>query len=102
MARVNDNSMQELNGVLSTVKATTEYPAAMDKQFTFYMKSSDGTYEKFELAIKTSGGDCRNQLKTTFQNFFEVTGISSTPFQWDAEYFPPVTLPSHTENDHDQ
>lgn len=87
MSRVNDNSMKELNGVLSSIK-TTEFPPALDKSFTFYMKDQNQSYETFELRLKTSGGECRKQLKKTFEAFFLKTGISSTPFRWDSEYFP--------------
>jgi hypothetical protein len=59
MSKINDTSMQELNGVLSTVKEKSEFPHAIDKNFTFYLKGKDSEYEKFELSLKTSGGDCR-------------------------------------------
>lgn len=103
MSKVNDTSMQELNGVLSTIK-TTDFPPAIDKRFTFYVKNSTQSYEKFELHLKTSGGDCRKQLKTTFESFFKITGISDTSFKWDVEYFPVLkyselsTLETNTEN----
>lgn len=88
MSKVNDISMQELNGVLSTIK-TTDFPPAIDKRFIFYVKDTKTqAYEKHELHLKTSGGDCRKQLKTTFETFFKTTGISDTAFRWDADYFP--------------
>ena len=87
MSKINDNSMQELNGVLSTIK-TSDFPPAIDKKFIFYVKDNNQIYQKHELHLKTSGGDCRKQLKTIFQSFFQVTGISDQPFKWDTDYFP--------------
>lgn len=87
MSKINDTSMQELNGILTTVK-TSDYPPAIDKKFIFYVKGSTQVYEQYELHLKTSGGDCRKQLKKTFEGFFKATGISDAPFRWDAEYFP--------------
>lgn len=92
MSRINDTSMQELNGVLSTVKGKSEFPQAIDKRFTFYMKNTTTSeYQKYELLLKTSGGDCRKQLRTSFEQFFQLTGICNTSFQWDAGYFPALT-----------
>lgn len=54
MSKINDNSMKELNGVLSTVKLPSEYPPAIDKVFVFYLKK-DAAYEKFTLHLETSG-----------------------------------------------
>ena len=84
MSKINDNSMKELNGVLSTCKQPSEYPPAIDKVFVFYMKK-ESEYEKFSLHLKTSGGDSRKQLKRTFEEFFSRTGINNTPFRWDKE-----------------
>jgi hypothetical protein len=89
MSKANDISMQELNGVLSTVK-TTDYPRVLDRRFVFYVKDMNQTYNQHELHLKTSGGDCRKQLKTTFELFFKETGISDSPFRWDNEYFPVI------------
>jgi hypothetical protein len=90
MSKVNDTSMQELNGVLSTVK-TVDYPRVLDKRFIFYAKDINSIYQPHELHLKTSGGDCRKQLKGTFEVFFKRVGILATDggsFRWDAEYFP--------------
>lgn len=84
MSKVNDNSLKELNGVLSTVKQPSEYPPAIDKVFVFYLKK-DADYEKFTLHLETSGGDSRKQLKNTFEEFFSRADISHTPFRWDKE-----------------
>lgn len=89
MSKINDVSMQELNGVLSTVK-TTDYPRVLDRRFIFYVKDLNQTYNQHELHLKTSGGDCRKQLKTTFEIFFKKTGISETSFRWDSDYFPVI------------
>jgi hypothetical protein len=91
MASINDNSMKELNGVLSTVKLPSEYPPAIDKVFVFYMKRGTD-YEKFSLHLETSGGDSRKQLKTTFEEFFARTDINHTSFRWDKEVSQGVNL----------
>jgi hypothetical protein len=88
MSKVNDTSMQELNGVLSTVK-TIDYPRVIDKRFIFYAKDKDSIYQQHELHLKTSGGDCRKQLKGTFEIFFKQIGVlAEGSFRWDVEYFP--------------
>lgn len=84
MSKTNDNSLKELNGVLSTVKQPSEYPPAIDKVFIFYLKKG-GDYEKFTLHLETSGGDSRKRMKTTFEEFFSKTDISHTSFRWDKE-----------------
>jgi hypothetical protein len=84
MSKINDNSMKELNGVLSTVKQPSEYPPAIDKVFVFYLKKGS-EYEKFTLHLETSGGDSRKRMRTTFEDFFARTDINHTSFRWDKE-----------------
>lgn len=88
-ADLNDSSMKDLNGVLSTLKGYNEYPAAMNKQITFYMtvKGSDDL-QKITLTLRTAGGDCKRLLMKIFEEFFARTGIHSGSFRWGGEYFP--------------
>jgi hypothetical protein len=97
---VNDNSMQLLNGVLSAIKSTTEMPPAMRKSIPFYLKSSNSTELKSVLLnINTSGGYSKNQITTTFENFFIEAGITTKDngkFKWNDDYFPPITSQTNT------
>ncbi len=89
LARVNDSSMQELNGVLSCLKSvTTEYPPAIEKRLIFNIKNQAGEYKEYKILIKTSGGECRKQLRTLFASFFRETGICTTDFVWGKDFFP--------------
>jgi hypothetical protein len=89
LADINDQSMQLLNGILSTIK-TNEYPPRIVKDITFYMKvANDSEYKPYLLSIRTGGGDCKNHLTETFAAFFVMTGLSqSGKFVWNKEYFP--------------
>lgn len=88
---INDNSMQLLNGVLSAIKSTTEMPPAMRKSIPFYLKSSNSSELKsVSLNINTSGGYSRNQITTTFENFFIEAGITkkdNSKFKWNDDYW---------------
>ncbi len=88
-AEVNDQSMQVLNGILTTIK-TNEYPPRIVKDITFYMKvTSDGEYKPFLLSVRTGGGDCKGCLTDAFGSFFIATGLSPDgKFVWNKEYFP--------------
>ena len=92
---INDNSMQLLNGVLSAIKSTTEMPPAMRKSIPFYLKSPNSKELKaISLNINTSGGYSKNQITTTFENFFIEAGITTKDngkFKWNDDYFPPIT-----------
>jgi hypothetical protein len=90
-AEVNDDSLQVLNGVLSTIKVLDQYPPMLKKDVTFYLRSTSDrqVVDQYVLKIRTAGGDCRKQLTTTFQMFFIDTKISETgKFNWNKEYFP--------------
>ena len=94
-ADVNDSSMKELNGVLSSIKVYNEHPPAMVKNIVFYVKSSGSKSESsrdalknVNLQLKTAGGDCKRSLMKTFQDFFDRTGVHTGPFRWGNEYFP--------------
>ena len=89
-AEVNDSSMKELNGVLSSIKVYNEHPPAMVKNIAFYVKGSSGGsgLTKVNLQLKTAGGDCKRSLMRTFQDFFSRTGVHTGPFSWGHEYFP--------------
>ena len=92
-ADVNDSSMKELNGVLSSIKVYGEHPPAMVKNITFYVRgySDNGNgneLKKVSLQLKTAGGDCKRLLMSTFQDFFGRTGVHSGPFRWGEEHFP--------------
>ena len=88
-ADANDSSMKELNGVLSSIKVYNEYPPAMVKQISFYVKAP-GTDElrKVSLTLRTAGGDCKRLLMSTFEDFFIRTGVHNGAFRWGADYFP--------------
>jgi hypothetical protein len=86
-AALNDQSFQLLNGVLSSVKSTTEFPPAMKHNIPFYVRR-EGSYNKINLNIVTGGGDCRHSLKRSFEDFFRASGIHDGPFLWGRDYFP--------------
>jgi hypothetical protein len=86
-AAQNDQSFQLLNGVLSSVKSTVEFPPAIKQTIPFYVRHQDN-YNVVNLSIVTAGGDCRHALKRSFQDFFKASGIHDGPFVWGKEYFP--------------
>lgn len=86
-ADVNDTSFQLLNGILSTIKEDNGYPPRMMRTIPFHLMEKNGIVVR-ELHIKTAGGDCKKQLRKTFEAFFQETGISKGQFTWDKEYFP--------------
>jgi hypothetical protein len=90
LSKINDQSMQLLNGVLSTVKQANQYPPRTIEDIPFHLKSISGDrLEEHILQIRTAGGDCKKQLTATFEQFFIITGLSSTgKFQWTKDYFP--------------
>ena len=88
-ADVNDSSMKELNGVLSSIKGYNEYPPAMIKQILFYVKApGSDELKKVSLTLRTAGGDCKRLLMNIFEDFFIRTGVHTGPFRWGSEYFP--------------
>ena len=89
-AEVNDTSMKELNGVLSSIKVYNEHPPAMVKNIAFYVKGNNSNkgLTKVNLQLKTAGGDCKRSLMGTFQDFFTRTGVHTGPFRWGNDYFP--------------
>lgn len=95
-ADINDASMQEVNGVLTTVKINTEFPTACKKTIPFYVKI-DGDVRLVELLLNTGGGDCRHQLASCFQVFFEKTGVHKGRFSWGKDYFPENTATAENE-----
>eukprot|EP01036_Dinobryon_divergens_P034073 gene34073-44024_t len=84
-AQVNSDSMQVLNGILSTVKKANTYPPATHKDIPFYVKSANNNssdsnnsteqvVQKHLLCIRTAGGDCKKQLKNSLEQFFVSCG----------------------------
>eukprot|EP00981_Chlorochromonas_danica_P001867 scaffold386_cov174-Ochromonas_danica.AAC.41 len=90
LSRVNDMSMQLLNGVLSSIKVPNEYPPRTIQDIPFHLKHPvSGVYEEHTLSIRTAGGDCQKQLTQSFEVFFASTGLSEGgKFVWNKEYFP--------------
>jgi hypothetical protein len=87
-ADINSESMQLLNGVLSTLKEPNQYPPRISQVIPFYCKSNE-TIVLHELKLIGSGGDSKRQLTDTFSQFFKEIGILDTKdFTWDKEYFP--------------
>ncbi len=91
LAKVNDESMQLINGVLSTIKNFGEYPPQIIKTIPFHMLDGQGGTRLVSLHIQTAGGECKRQLTECFALFFRETGVLTTDndsFRWDKEYFP--------------
>jgi hypothetical protein len=90
-ANTNDDSMQKLNGILTTVKSFNQYPPAIRIELPFYLKgTTDNELKKIELNLITTGGDCRHQLASSFEKFFIKAGIHNGKFIWGDEYFPSI------------
>lgn len=87
-ASVNDASMQILNGIITTLKSTEEYPQATRKKIPFYMKGSTSKLECRHLDIRIGGGYCKKQLTKSFEAFFADCGIHRGSFNWNSGYFP--------------
>ena len=96
LANDNDESMQTLNGIITTIKTYNEYPAQIHKNITFHLKSNtDKRVERVDLLLHTAGGDCKRQLTVSFEEFFLRSGILINPredgkdlFVWNKDYFP--------------
>jgi len=104
LAKVNDNSMQVLNGVLSTIKMFGEYPPQIIKNIPFHMLDGTGSTRLVSLRIMTAGGECKRQLTECFSVFFRETGVLSSAhdtFRWDKEYFPATGVAKDDEDDDD-
>jgi len=86
----NSDSMQVLNGILTTIKGVNQYPQRMYTEIPFFVKSNDGTINKVSLVIRTAGGDCRKQLTSAFEQLFTQCGLlkSGDKFIWTKEFFP--------------
>lgn len=92
-ADINDQSFQELNGVISTIKGSVEYPPAMIKTIQFHVVNrKDNTTNIVQLRLKTGGGDSKKQLARCFTEFFVNVGVldrNISNFKWNDEFFPP-------------
>lgn len=90
-ADVNSESMQVLNGILSTVKVVNSYPPRTVLDIPFYVKmDTNNQIEKHQLSIRTGGGECKKQLKASLEQFFLGCGIlkRGDVLAWSKEYFP--------------
>ena len=107
LADANDESMQTLNGIITTIKTYNEYPAQIHKNITFHLKSTaDQKVEQVDLLIHTAGGDCKRQLTASFEEFFLRSGILINPrehdkdlFVWNKDYFPIEAREDEEEDD---
>lgn len=116
-ADVNDQSIQVLNGILSTIKEPNSYPPRMVQTIPFYMKrlpsqpapataaagapaavaagassvgAVDDGFQRVDMRLKTAGGECRRQFTKAMHDFFVASGMMQPgdSFKWSAEYFP--------------
>lgn len=98
-ANLNDQSMQLLNGVLSSIKKENEYPPTIIQAISFYLRQpNQPELSLHTLHIRTAGGACQRQLTDTFVNFFNSTGqlAPKQTFVWGREYFPIVVDNTYT------
>lgn len=104
LAEVNDSSMQQLNGILTTIKKYNEYPPQIVKSIPFHVRKGENL-ELVHLNIKTAGGDCRRSLFTSFKNFFLTSGVTTAEesgnFEWGKNYFPTSALDVDEDSDKD-
>ena len=99
-ASVNDSSMQILNGIMTTLKSSEEYPPATRKKIPFYIKVSNSKLECKYLDIQIGGGYCKKQLTKSFEVFFADCGIHNGSFSWNNSYFPfQITNSLHLKGD---
>jgi hypothetical protein len=106
MADVNEESMQVLNNILTTIKST-EYPPKMIKSLPFYIKNeiseslpsnSKESMKLVHLNIRTAGGECRKSVTKSFHVFFQEIGLltnKNSSIIFTKEYFP-VEIVSNT------
>lgn len=100
-AEANDKSFQVLNGVLSTIKGTDEYPPAMHKTLQFYLLRSETSLARIDLNLRTAGGDSKNQLAKCFSQFFMSAGVLDKAvgnFKWNDEFFQPLDVKPTDQN----
>lgn len=70
----NEESMQELLKLIDCVSPPmTEYPARVSKTLEFFLADSERIAEskKAVLELKTSGGNCKNLVEQSIQNFLK-------------------------------
>src|SRR2546430_2448245 len=61
-AQINDQSMQILNSILTSIKTYNEYPPQIVKNVPFYLKTTGSdNLSCVELNIRTAGGDSKKQ-----------------------------------------
>jgi hypothetical protein len=95
-SNVNNESIQVLNGILDTIRASGEYPPAMKKEIPFFLiePKNINHVKEYKLKVHTTGGDCKKQITTCFESFFKDTRIlldEDLKFTWNKEYFPLLT-----------
>ena len=93
LAQVNDQSIQLLNGVLSSVKTMGEFPPQIVQTIPLHLLDPEneiGT-RNITLRIETAGGDCQKSLTKSFETFFQDAGVGEK-FKWDDQYFETITF----------
>ena len=91
LAQVNDQSIQLLNGVLSSVKTMGEFPPQIVQTIPLHLLDPENGTRNITLRIETAGGDCKKSLTKSFETFFEDAGVGQK-FVWDAQYFESQTF----------
>ena len=113
----NEEGLQVINGILSTIKAYNGYPPQLIKRIPIALLPQGDSKELIQcsLEIKTGGGECKKSLTTSFSDLFNQAGLLQAdapqdkgtsmgqkkkkrkgkkagnvapPFLWNDEYFP--------------
>ncbi len=83
-AQINDQSMQILNDVITTIKSVDKTQKLLIKKIPFYMKTTGSTeVTLIEMNLKSM------MMKRSFEQFFIASKISEDGvFVWDKDFYP--------------
>ena len=83
----NEEGLQIINGILSTIKAFNSYPPQLIKRIplTLLPEGDEKELLQCSLEIKTGGGECKNSLTTSFSDLFLQAGLLQTSFDLPQE-----------------
>ena len=79
----NEEGLQIINGILSTIKAFNSYPPQLIKRIplTLLPEGDETELLQCSLEIKTGGGECKKSLTTSFSDLFLQAGLIQASFE---------------------
>lgn len=76
-AHRNEEGLQIINGILSTIKSFNSYPPQLIKRIplTLLPEKDGNELIQCSLDIKTGGGECKKSLTSSFSDLFQQAGL---------------------------